>query len=509
MTAAVLMIQGTGSNVGKSLLVAALCRIFRQDGLRVAPFKAQNMSNNAYVCRDGGEIARAQTLQAMSCGIEPRVEMNPILLKPCSETGSQVIVMGKPVGTMDAKAYQQCKPTLLPSVRTCLDRLRNEFDLVVIEGAGSPAEINLRDHDIANMGTAELVDAPVLLVGDINLGGVFAQLIGTLHVLNESDRARIKGLIINKFRGDLDILKPGIEYLERESGRPLLGVLPYFTDLHLPEEDSLAPRQGSDIREKTIHIDVFRHPRIANFTDFEPLQEEPDVSLRYVDRPDAFQPDVIILPGTKSTISDLCHLKSTGYARYVHRCVQRAVTVIGICGGFQMLGERLYDPERIESSRTVEPGLGLLPMTTVFAKTKQTAQIRALHLASEIEVTGYEIHMGKTERCGEPVFRVVERSGQPVDSLDGASVRGGSVWGTYLHGLFDDDTFRTFFLNHFRRAKGWEKRPVRRRKDLDTVLNNLANRVRASLDMNKIRQILAGTRLPSDQNHLDPVATSK
>src|SRR5689334_5028526 len=361
-----IMIQGTGSGVGKSTLVAALCRIFKQDGLRVAPFKAQNMANNAHVCRDGGEIGRSTAVQAQACGIEPSVDMNPVLLKPSTDAAAQVVVMGRPVRSMTAKEYQEYKPTLLTMIRGCLSRLQRDYDVVVIEGAGSPAEVNLRDSDIVNMRTAELADAPVLLAADIDVGGVFAQIVGTMHLLLPAERERVRGFIINKFRGDLEILKPGLEFLERETARPVLGVVPHYRHILIPEEDAVpAAKVGGDAASDKIRIDVVLHSRMSNFTDFDALEAEPDVRLRYLERPDGRIPDALILPGTKSTIADLRRLKDAGFAAYVTRCLERGATVVGICGGFQMLGTLIRDPRHVESSTDAEEGLGLLPSVTV------------------------------------------------------------------------------------------------------------------------------------------------
>ncbi len=491
MPSRTLMVQGTGSHVGKSLLVTALGRIFRQDGLRVAPFKAQNMSNNSFVCRDGGEIARSQTLQAMACGVAPAVEMNPVLLKPCTDSGSQVIVMGRPVKTMNAREYQNFKPSLIPTVQRCLGRLRDEYDLVLIEGAGSPAEINLRESDIVNMKTAALADAPVILVGDIDFGGVFAQLVGTLHLLLEEERARICGFVINKFRGDPEILKPGLDYLEAETGQKVLGVLPFYQDIRLPEEDSVPLWNGNaEHHEGSVRIDVIRHPRISNFTDFDALKAEPDVSLRYVDRPDDLLPDALLLPGTKSTIPDLRRLKSAGFPEHVARCREQGVTVAGICGGFQMMGRVLRDPDHIESETETEEGLGLLPMETVFDENKQTAQVRAIHIESGAEVSGYEIHMGKTRGEGKAVFRIVERLGKPASDWDGASTDQGRVWGTYIHGVFDSGPFRRRFINALRARKGLDPLWTPADTNLSGAIDQLADRVRADLDIGEIYKIV-------------------
>jgi adenosylcobyric acid synthase len=485
-----IMVQGTGSGVGKSTLVAALCRIFRQDGLRVAPFKSQNMANNAHVCRDGGEIGRSTAVQARACGIEPTVDMNPVLLKPSIDTAAQVIVMGRPVKTMTAREYQEFKPTLLSMIRGCLFRLQRDHDVVVIEGAGSPAEVNLRESDIVNMTTAEIADAPVLLTGDIDFGGVFAQLVGTMHLLTPSERARVRGFIINKFRGDLELLRPGLDFLERETGRPVLGVVPYFRNIWIPEEDAVpGDKIGGDAAADKIRIDVVLHPRMSNFTDFDALEAEPDVQLRYLERPEDRIPDALILPGTKSTIADLRRLKEAGFASHVARCLERGATVAGICGGFQMLGQRILDPLHVESGADSEPGLGLLPSVTVFAEEKITAQVSGVHLASGTEVRGYEIHMGRSDPSpAAPLLRITERGGLTVREFDGAEAQGGRVWGTYLHGVFDNAGFRRHFVDALRAARGWPALKVASAIDADVEFDKLAAHVRASLDIDRIHR---------------------
>ncbi|MBI3854227.1 MAG: cobyric acid synthase [Planctomycetes bacterium] len=489
-----IMIQGTASGVGKSTLVAALCRIFRQDGLRVAPFKAQNMANNAHVCRDGGEIGRSTAVQAAACGIEATVDMNPVLLKPSTDTAAQVVVLGRPVKNMTAREYQDFKPTLLSMIRGCLFRLQRDYDAVVIEGAGSPAEVNLRESDIVNMRTAEIADAPVLLVGDIDVGGVFAQIVGTMQLLLDPERARVRGFIINKFRGDLEILRPGLDFLERETGRPVLGVVPHFRHIRIPEEDAVPPeRVGGVAPADKIRIDVVLHPRMSNFTDFDALEAEPDVRLRYLERSDDRVPDALILPGTKSTIADLRRLKEAGFAAHVARCLERGATVVGICGGFQMLGTLIRDPRRIEAASEAEPGLGLLPSVTVFEEEKITAQVSGVHLASGAEVRGYEIHMGRAEStAAAPLLRITQRGGRPVSEFDGAEAAGGRVWGTYLHGVFDNAGFRRHFVDGLRAARGWPALRMSSDVDADAEFDKLAAHVRAPLNMDFIHRVLKG-----------------
>ena len=503
-----IMVQGTGSHVGKSVLAAALCRILRQDGRRVAPFKAQNMSNNAAVCLDGGEIGRAQAEQAAACGIEPTTAMNPILLKPCTDVGSQVVVMGRAIGTMTAKEYQAFKMSLLPRVKEALESLLAQYDVVVIEGAGSPVEINLKQHDLVNMRTAELADAAVLLIGDIDKGGVFAQLVGTWELLDVSERRRVRGLIINKFRGDLDILSPGLEFLERRLERPVLGVVPYLPRLRVAEEDTLAveradrPDAGSGPR-----IDIIRHPRIANFTDFDALGE----LARYVSEPPADLPDAVILPGTKSTIADLRRLREAGFEPWLRRARQAGVEIVGICGGFQMLGRTILDPNHAESPEETIDGLGFLDCHTVFQDVKETARVQGAHAESGARVEGYEIHLGCTQGNPgpQPLFRITHRHGIAAEGYDGAASPDGRVWGTYLHGLFDNDEFRRWWLQRLderRQPRGESRRYEENRAsqgeggqigalsegDREDRFDELAAAVRKAIDVEHLYRIVWG-----------------
>jgi adenosylcobyric acid synthase len=503
MTAKTLMIQGTASSAGKSLLVAALCRIFRQDGVRVAPFKAQNMALNSFVTRGGHEMGRAQVVQAQAAGLEPHVDMNPILLKPEQDARSQVVVMGKPWTTLAAGEYYRHKGELWPMVTASLDRLRERYDLVVIEGAGSPAEINLRESDIVNMAVARYAGAPVLLVGDIDRGGVFASLVGTMVLLEEDERRLIKGFVINKFRGDVALLHDGLTLLEERTGVPVLGVVPFIRDLQIAEEDSVAlgeplprlrikPSQGCEV-----DIAVVRLPRISNFDDFDALALEEGVQVRFVDGPDRLgHPQAIILPGTKSTIADLLWLRQVGLARAIYELAENGIPVVGICGGYQMLGRTISDPNGVESSEGQVEGLGLLPVDTIFETVKATYQARARietgrGFFAEIEgqeIEGYEIHMGHS-RGGEPAFRLLARSDQLVDAPDGAVDERGRVFGTYLHGLFDNPNLRRAWL----RSLGWDAAfsglsmaEVRERE-----YDRLAQQVRESLDMERVYQIVA------------------
>lgn len=470
MPAKTIMVQGTASHVGKSMVVTALCRLLRNKGYRVAPFKAQNMANNSFVTTDGGEIGRAQATQAEACGVVPSVEMNPILLKPTTDRKSQVIVVGKPKKTLSALEYQSYKKELVPRVEKSLRSLMESHDIVVIEGAGSPAEINLKKHDIVNMAVAKMVSSPVVLVGDIDKGGVFAQLVGTYELLERQEKKLIKAFLINKFRGDKKILDPGLRWIEKRTHKKILGVLPFLAQHEIPEEDSVTLQDAeaaTSVRKKKILIHVIRLPRISNFTDFEPLSREKDVALQYVHQPDRHcMPDLLIIPGSKSTMADLQFLWDRGFVDHIRRCTGAGVPVVGICGGYQMLGERILDPEHVEANKSGCEGLGFLPIVTVFRRKKTAAQVRAVHLESGLEIEGYEIHMGCTQyRNGhDPLFKIVERHGMPIEDFDGlawnnesgVSGRKSFVMGTYIHGLFDSAPFRRFFLNKVRFTAGLE-----------------------------------------------------
>ncbi|HEX5483319.1 MAG TPA: cobyric acid synthase [Terriglobia bacterium] len=498
MPARMIMIQGTGSYVGKSVVTAAFCSYFRQEGFRVAPFKAQNMSNNSFVTADGGEMGRAQVFQAQACGIEPRVEMNPILLKPGSDIGAQVVVLGKAVGVMSARDYHQYQPQLLGIIRDSLDQLSRQHDFVVIEGAGSPAEVNLRPFDIVNMAVARMAAAPVILVGDINLGGVFAWLVGTLELLTSEERSMVKAFLINKFRGDLSLLKDGLDFLEERTGKKVLGVLPFLKDLAVAEEDSLPDFKwkAAWLQDSTkLGIQVILLPHISNSTDFDSLETEPDVALHYVTSappPREPLPDLLIIPGSKSAMSDLAYLKSSRIAQYVRRCHESRVPVVGICGGYQMLGQALLDPLGVESSTASMEGLGLLDTTTIFEPQKTTVQVRGVSLDGEEEIVGYEIHMGRSEASNHvrPMFRITEESGKPVDRLDGTVSSDGLVWGTYLHGVFDAAHFRRRILNELRLRRNWE--PLSAATKTSTVLDTLATLIRCHVDLATLNQILSG-----------------
>lgn len=495
MAAKVLMIQGTGSHVGKSLLTAALCRIFTQDGFRVLPFKAQNMSNNAFVTKEGGEIGRAQAEQAKACGVEPSVLMNPILLKPTTDVGAQVIVLGKAIGMMNAQAYQAFKPQLQSTVTQALNQLMAHADIVIIEGAGSPAEINLKEGDLVNMWIAKHARAHVLLVGNIDWGGVFAQFVGTMELLDHEERGLVRGFLINKFRGDKTLLDSGIRWLEDRCGRPVMGVIPYFPDVELLEEDSV-PEQKRGVRssEDQMRIDVIGLPRISNVTDFAPLEREPQVSVRYLDQPPAHGslPDCVILPGSKSTMADLAFVRERRWDQYLGDCVEAKREVIGICGGFQMLGRQILDPDLVEATAGSASGLGLLPVVTVFDKQKLTAQVRGVHLESRLPVAGYEIHMGRMRelRDARPVFKLTGSESDAPEHEDGAQSADGRIWGTHVHGLFDAEAFRRWWLNRLRQRKGLPELPITPASSADGVYDRLAHAVRAHLDLQAIYHIL-------------------
>jgi len=467
MTARTIMVQGTASSVGKSIVTAALCRLFVQEGLRVAPFKSQNMALNAFVTPDGGEIGRAQAVQAVAARVAPTVDMNPILLKPEGDSRSQVVVLGKPIGSLRALDYQAKKPELREVVAGSLSRLRAAYDVVVIEGAGSPAEINLKPRDIVNMFVAELADAPVLLVGDIDRGGVFAAFVGTLELLEAHERARIAAFVINKFRGDIKLLEPGLEFLRERTGVPVLGVLPYVQRLQIADEDSVSlddrrgrKRAGPD----EVEIAVVRLPRISNYDDFQPLEHEPGVVVRFVEHAREFEgADLVVLPGTKSTLADLSWLRQSGMATAIKQRAARGELVLGICGGCQMLGTRIVDPHHIESEVEQGEGLDLLRVETEFGPQKRTTQLhgRAANrtfLASETEaqITGYEIHMGRVSRAPgcQPAFAISERNGQEQATFDGARSDDGVVVGTMIHGLFENPSVRRSLIAELRSRKG-------------------------------------------------------
>ncbi|MFC1979623.1 cobyric acid synthase [Chloroflexota bacterium] len=495
------MIQGTGSSVGKSIVVTALCRIFKQDGFRVAPFKSQNMALNSFVTRSGGEMGRSQVVQAEASGVEPDVDMNPILLKPEADSKSQVVVMGKPAMTLTAGEYRCHTPELLSIVKESLARLCSMYDIVVIEGAGSPAEINIREHEIVNMRIAELAGAPVLLVGDIDKGGVFASLVGTLALLKKKEQDSVRGFIINKFRGDIDLLQPGLDYLENYTSKPVIGVIPYYHHISIPEEDSIF--SGNVARDENaagvVDIAVVRLPHLSNSTDFEPLHQETGVKVRYIRTVDEIgHPDAIILPGSKSTIADLAYLRRSGLAERIVQQAKSDTPLVGICGGFQMLGREIKDADGVESEGGSVAGLGLLDTVTIFQPQKTTCQVRARVLGNEglleglegEEVTGYEIHMGQTMgNSTRPLFLITQKMGGEAGYIDGAVASGGLIFGSYLHGLFDSTGFRRSFLSKLRQRKGLPPVPEQPIPGRQEQYDKLADIVRRNLDLKLVYRI--------------------
>lgn len=490
--AASLMLQGTSSNAGKSVLTAALCRVLLQDGVRVAPFKSQNMSLNSFVTRDGHEMGRAQVVQAQACRLEPDHRMNPILLKPSSDTGCQVIVRGKPVGNLRVGEYVRYKPEAFTAAKDCYDSLAAEYDAIVLEGAGSPGEVNLKSHDIANMRMAEYAAAPVLVVGDIDRGGVFASFVGTNEVLAPWERRLLAGWIVNRFRGDASLLGPALDYTLDHTGRPVLGVVPYLPELGLPEEDSVGFKSGALDREAreeaAVEIAVIDLPHISNFTDFDAFHAERDVWLSIIRSAAELNcPDAVIVPGSKNTLGDLEYLRRSGLADRITALGHQGTTeIIGICGGLQMLGCGITDPLGIESSSGDCRGLELLGVNTIMAGEKTLVRTTARHAASGLEVTGYEIHHGLTACNGcETVFT------GPDGQVVGIAGNSGRVWGTYLHGVFDADEFRRWFVDRLRVRRGLPPvGTVIGRYDIEPALERLARVVRASLRMDDIYRLM-------------------
>ena len=491
-----IMVQGTASNAGKSLLAAALCRIFRQDGYRVAPFKSQNMALNSCITPEGLEMGRAQVMQAQAAGTTPSVRMNPILLKPTNDTGSQVIVNGVPRGTMKAADYFAYKKALVPDIMEAYHSLEEEYDIIVIEGAGSPAEINLQKDDIVNMGMARMARAPVLLCGDIDRGGVFASLYGTIALLPPEEQKLIRGTIINKFRGDVEILRPGLVQLEQLTGKPVLGVVPML-DVDVDDEDSLSQRlEQRPAKKGLIDIAVIRLPRLSNFTDFNALERMEEVTLRYVRSPkELSKPDLVILPGTKNTMDDLRWLRESGLETVILKHAAAGGAVVGICGGYQMLGRTVSDPEGVEGGGTL-PGLGLLPTETVFLGEKTRTRVEGVFTTgsglfaalSGVPFAGYEIHMGVTTIDGSTLVQIKSQTGE--EKADGCCA--GNVWGSYVHGIFDRASCAEAVVNCLRRARGLEEDATAVDWEVyqQQQYDQLAAGVRASLDMQAVYDIL-------------------
>lgn len=507
-----IMVQGTMSNVGKSFVAAALCRIFKQDGFRVCPFKSQNMALNSYITNEGLEMGRAQVMQAQAAGIEPSVQMNPILLKPNSDTGSQVIVNGEVRGNMKAAEYYRRKQELVPEIKKAYHALEALYDIIVIEGAGSPAEINLKENDIVNMGMAKMADAPVLLVGDIDRGGVFAQLYGTLKLLDKDEQQRVKGLLINKFRGDKSILDTGLTQIETLTGVPVIGTLPYMR-IDLDDEDSLSRRLSEDIHrhgynsEKPVKIVIVRFPRISNFTDFSVFEQFEQVSVSYTESPAGLKnADLILLPGTKSTMSDLLWLRQSGLEAAIQKAAQQGVTIFGICGGYQMLGQEIRDPDNVEGGAYVK-GIGLLPIVTVFEEKKHRTQVRGafrkingtLEKLTGMSFTGYEIHHGNTVRMQDRIRDNMQNCTQNGEAfgelsnglLDGTQCQ--NIYGTYVHGIFDEDGVADAIVQALLEQKGlrmentahYDRETYRQQQ-----YNLLADTVRNNMDMDRLYRIL-------------------
>lgn len=499
------MFQGTSSHVGKSILTTAFCRILTQDGYNTAPFKAQNMALNSYVTRSGGEMGRSTVAQAEAAGVEPIVQMNPVLLKPTGNSCSQVILLGKSVGNYSASDYQnKYSQQAWDSVKKSLDYMETHYDILVIEGAGSPAEVNLKKNDIVNMRIAKECQSPVFLIADIDRGGALASIVGTLELLDEEERKLVKGLVINKFRGDITLLEPALTFLEERTGIPVLGVIPYLDQLGIDDEDSVSLQDmPKDSVMRDIHIAVIQTPKISNFTDFDAFTHEPDVNVRFVQQGDLIgNPDVIILPGSKNTTEDLLYLKHHGYADEIKELADRGTPVIGICGGYQMLGEKVCDPLHVESDKDEVTGLGLLPYITTMQGEKNTYQVEFncknlpfldMNFSAE-NLKGYEIHMGETVLTGsaQSLFNIVRRSNAPVDLQDGFINDKHHVFGTYCHGVFDNDHLRRSVINALRKRKGLHPLDVKfkYREYKEAEFDRLAAIVRKHFDMKKFYEIL-------------------
>jgi adenosylcobyric acid synthase len=486
-----IMFQGTSSNVGKSVIAAGICRIFLEDGYSVAPFKAQNMALNSFVTQEGLEMGRAQVTQARACRLKPEVRMNPILLKPSAGKGSQVIVMGKPAGYINMHTYPDLKQKLRLTVKDAYESLASQYDIIVIEGAGSPAEVNLKKDDIANMNMAKLARSPVIIVGDIDRGGVYAHLAGTFDLLDPDEQELTAGFIINKFLGEQTLLKPANDFIEQRTRRRIFGVVPLVRDLKLPDEDSVEfkKRVGKNpgAEEARINIALIDLPHISNFTDFDVFMADPEVNLYVIDKAeDLKEADIIIIPGSKNTIWDLRCLEQKGFTRALMECRAKGAMVIGICGGYQMLGQRILDPEAVESPEKEVEGLGLLDLVTVMGEEKRLTQVHAVCLEGELPVRGYEIHHGQS-RVKEIPFLV---NADEREEILGCRNSAGDVWGTYIHGVFDNSTFRDHILDKIRVKKGLAQPQHRVDLNLDGELSRWAGILRQSIDMEAIYRLL-------------------
>jgi cobyric acid synthase CobQ len=488
------MIQGTASHVGKSVLTAALCRVFQRRGVRVAPFKAQNMSNNSFVTPDGKEIGRAQAVQAAACRVAPRADFNPVLIKPAGDTMAQLVVGGEVAGSLSASDFGLVKRKYWRTVQEAFARLHAEFDLVVLEGAGSPAEVNLREHDVVNMQMARYAGAPVLLIGDIERGGVFASLVGTWTLLEPDDRRHLKAFVINKFRGEARLLHAGLARVSRETGMECAGVLPHWGELEVPQEDSLGwecfPCRISAKSDRVV-IGIVDVPAISNFTDFEPLALEPDVELVRLKEPTERRLDAVIFPGSKHSMQALRFVRSREFDRLAQRVLNEGGTVGGICGGYQLLGRVIRDPDCVESDQQEIDGLAFLPVETTFAFPKIVQPLTGRHLESGATVSGYHVRMGRTtvDQNAQCLLEVYDAN-MLEQKEEGVSIQGGRVFGTYLHGLFDQAEFRRWWVNRLRASKGWEALPEAQVMSLDARLDRLAGMVEQHLSMPMVDRLL-------------------
>lgn len=474
----VLMVQGTTSDAGKSVLAAGICRVLARRGISVAPMKPQNMALNSAVTVDGGEIGRSQALQAIACGIEPHTDMNPILLKPASDTGAQVIVQGKAITNMNAKAYHGFKAQAMDYVLASLARLKQQYQVIVVEGAGSPAEINLREHDIANMGFAEAADCPVIIVADIDKGGVFAHLVGTLDLLSASEQARVQGFVINRFRGDMALLQPGIDWLEARTAKPVLGVIPFIHGLYLEAEDALSASQTA-ANQTVLEVVVPVFSRISNHTDFDALRMNPSVNVTFVRKEQSIPAcDLIILPGSKNVRADLRLLREQGWDKAIQRHLRYGGKLLGICGGYQMLGDVVKDPQGVEETAGSEQGLGLLPLTTMMSEQKALENSQGVITGSQTVVKGYEIHCGVTDTLGLTSFATLSDG-----RSDGVISDDGKIIGTYLHGLFDTKDAANWLLNW---AGLTEATAMCMAENREYQLNRLADTLEAHLDFKQL-----------------------
>ncbi len=466
MTAKAIMILGTGSDVGKSIVAAAFCRIFKRKGFRVAPFKAQNMSNNSYVTEEGGEIGRAQVVQAEAAGELPSIHMNPILLKPSSEMGSQVVLQGKVFDQMDAKNYHAYKPRLKKAVMESYRRLADKYDLIVMEGAGSCCEMNLKKNDLVNFAMAKAANAPCILVADIDRGGVFAQIIGSYHLMTRKEKDLLIGFIINKFRGDPDLFTSGIEYIEKKTGKPVLGLVPFYKDIHIDSEDSVAVQEDKWVTKpidmKTVNIAVLKLPSISNFTDLQILECEPDVIVNFIFHPTDLTADydMLVIPGTKNVMEDAIWLSRSGWKKSINSFTENGGRLLGICGGYQLMGKQINDPMKIESHHKEVKGLGLLPIVTTLEEEKIVHRVKGICLINHEQISGYEIHMGRSAALngqGEP-FLKIHKIGDKTWHNDGWIIKDGLIAGTYVHGILDSSGFRGDLLNAIRSSKGLRNR---------------------------------------------------